>query len=423
VSQPLLPDIGVLALVPDPWQSTWQVRHHVLSRLASYFHVVWVNPGHEWREIPRTWRAWRSQRPPAAAAGLALYTPEPWLPRLYRPAWAARALRARRLARARRLLRERGCRRVVLYVWRPDFAEDVPLARADLTCYHIDDEFTFSPVELPLDPVEARLIASVDQVFIHSPALLEKKGHLNPRTACIPNGVDYAAFAAPAAEPADLRAIPRPRMGYAGTIKRELDWPLLGTLAAAHPDWSFVFVGPRKPHPEMAAGLGELAARANVHFLGAKPVAELTAYPQHFDVCIMPYVRNDYTKFIYPLKLQEYLASGRPVVGSPIRSLEAFREVVALAAGPAEWSAALREAWAAGDEPGPRAARQAVARAHDWDVLVRQVAATLAGRLGVSLSRAAARPASAAVAAAGRRQRLRRGAPPAIPRSQASRTP
>jgi glycosyltransferase involved in cell wall biosynthesis len=283
------------------------------------------------------------------------------------------------------VLRERGCRRIILYVWRPDFAGDLTLVPADLTCYHIDDEYTFSPVEMPLDAQEAALIAAADQVFIHSPALLEKKGGINPRTAFMPNGVDYRDHATPVAEPADLREIPRPRVGYTGTIKRELDWPLLVTLARRHPDWSFVFVGPRKAHPEMQAALAEMDARPNVHFLGAKTVQALAAYPQHFDVCIMPYLNNDYTKFIYPMKLHEYLAGGRPVIGSRIRSLEAFGHVVSLATGLDGWSAALEAAMAADGDPGARAARQAVAQAHDWDRLVRQIAGILAGHLGVRL--------------------------------------
>ena len=47
---PLLPDIGVIALVPDYWGGPWMPRHYVLTRLARYFHVVWVDPPREWRD-------------------------------------------------------------------------------------------------------------------------------------------------------------------------------------------------------------------------------------------------------------------------------------------------------------------------------------------------------------------------------------
>ncbi len=114
-----------------------------------------------------------------------------------------------------------------------------------LACYHMDDEYTFSEEEVPTDLVETRLIKRVDQVFVHSRGLFEKKGGLNPRTMVVPNGVDYDAYALPHPEPDDLRSVPRPRIGYTGILKTQLDWLLLLRLARRHQEWSFVFVGPR----------------------------------------------------------------------------------------------------------------------------------------------------------------------------------
>ena len=117
--------------------------------------------------------------------------------------------------------------------------------------------------------------------------------------------------------------------------------------------------------------------------LGRKPVGELAAYTQHLDVCIMCYEMNDYTKFIYPLKLHEYLAAGRPVVGSPIRSLEEFRGTIALAESSEEWSTALSEALSSSSlAPDRCEARRAVARAYDWNALARGVARIICERLG-----------------------------------------
>jgi glycosyltransferase involved in cell wall biosynthesis len=257
----------------------------------------------------------------------------------------------------------------------------------DLSCYHIDDEYTFSVVDVPVPEREARLIARVDQVFIHSPALLEKKGKINPHVSFAPNGVDFCSYARPVPEPADIAGIPHPRIGYSGHIKKQLDWPLLLDLTARHPDWSFVFVGAPNNHPEIAAYIEQLSQRPNVRFLGSKTVQELAAYPQHFDVCIMPYRRDDYTKYIYPLKLHEYLASGRPVVGTPIESLEPFRDVVRLAENTSQWSTAIAESLCSpANTDEQRGARQTLARRHDWEILVRRIADTMASRLGPEYS-------------------------------------
>jgi glycosyltransferase involved in cell wall biosynthesis len=375
VRPPLHPDIGVLALVADTWNPYWQPRHHVLGRLARYFHVVWIDPAPGWREAVNPW----GERPGRQSLnglppGFQLYRPR-WLATFYRPRWLSDLTFTERLKRGRRLLTRAGSRRIVLYLWRPMFRRALQCVRHDFSCYHVDDEYAFSDVEVPTTEEEAGLIRSVDHVIVHSRGLLEKKGNLNSRTTLIPNGVDYQAFSRPCEEPEDLRRLPRPRIGYTGVIKQQLDWTLLVSLVDRHPSWSFVFVGPRAPHEEIFATLDALARRPNVYFLGPKPVPELARYPQHFDVCIMPYRLIADANYIYPLKLHEYLASGSPAVGTPIPSLAEFTDVVQLASTVEEWSAALGGALAPGaSAPAAREARRAVARQYDWDVLVERIA-------------------------------------------------
>jgi glycosyltransferase involved in cell wall biosynthesis len=383
---PLLPDVGVIALVPDHWSPRWQPRHQAMTRLARYFPVVWMNPAEDWR------RSFELQHfsthrttTPVAESGFTVHTPASFWPEFYSPRWLARLSFRKRVEHARDLLLRKGCKKIILYLWRPEFAGALDAVAHDLSCYHIDDEYSFSAVDKPIPEAELNLIKSVDHVFIHSPALLEKKGQINPHTSFAPNGVDFDSHARPVPAPSDIAEIPHPRIGYSGYVKKQLDWPLLLDLTARHPEWSFVFVGASSPHPEIVATIEELSRRKNVRFLGAKTAHELASYPQHFDVCIMPYVVDDYTRYIYPLKLHEYLASGRPVVGAPIASLEAFRHVVQLPATPDQWSTALTDALGpSANSAEARAARQAVAKQHDWVILVRKIAFVMADRLGPS---------------------------------------
>ena len=373
---PLLPEIGVLALVPDLWHWQWQPRHQVMTRLARYFNVVWLNPAEDWRKSLRMEKFQaRREELPVAEKGFVVHTSSPFLPELYSPRWLAKAFLRKRLENALAILRKRRSRKIVLYLWRPEFASVLDLIPFDLTCYHIDDEYSFSPVDLPVSEAEARLIAKVDQVFIHSPKLLEKKGRINRHTAFAPNGVDFELYANPVPEPSDLAGIPHPRIGYSGHIKKQLDWTLLLDLTARHPEWSFVFVGAPNAHPEIVAYIQQLSERKNVRFLGSKTVQELAAYPQHFDVCVMPYKQDDYTKYIYPLKLHEYLASGKPVVGTPIASLLPHRDVLLLPETAEEWSSAISESLRPETNTAKqRSVRQNLARQHDWKVLVQHIA-------------------------------------------------
>jgi UDP-galactopyranose mutase len=386
---PLIPEVGVLALVPDNWSDLWQPRHQVLTRLARFFNVVWVNPAQKLHgavlEGLHPAKVWEPQ--PDLYPGFSVYDPEFWLPNIYRPRSLSDFAFRRRLKHADHLLAKRGVRKRVLYIWRPNFVRALDLAVFDISCYHVDDEYSFSAVEVPIQDAEKRLLSCVTQVFVHSPGLMERKGYFNPNTEQIPNGVDFHAYAQVRAEPHDLAPIPKPRIGYTGWLKKHLDWPLLLHLSERHPDWSFVLVGPVSPHPEVLALIGQVKRRRNVYLLGDKSTEALASYPQHFDVCIMPYASNDYTNCIYPLKLHEYLAGGQPTVGTRIRSLENFAQVVTLALSPDEWSAAICEALGLGAQTSEKVrARQVVARRHDWHILVGRIARTMAQRLGEEYS-------------------------------------
>jgi glycosyltransferase involved in cell wall biosynthesis len=377
----------VLALVPDNWNGRWLSRHHVLGGLARYFNVVWVEPSVPWREVIRNGSSsTQSDVAMPPPAGMFVHGPELWLPRFVRPAWLADLTRDTRLRRAHRRLEALGCQKIVLYIWRPESHFALDQLAYDLAVYHVVDEYSFSAVETPISAQEMKLLTRSDEVIVHSPALLDKQGRVNPHTHCVPNGVDFAEYSTPKSEPEDLSGIPHPRIGYTGFVKIQLDWKLIAALAERHSKWSFVFAGAKSVHPEINAIIECLSCRPNIHFLGHKTVQELARYPQHFDCCIMPYVLDGYTKYIYPLKLHQYLAGGRPVVGSRIRSLVEFASVVSLAETVDEWSRAIQDSLAeTADSPERRRARQAVAREHDWQRIVYKVARIMADRLGEEL--------------------------------------
>lgn len=375
------PDVGVLAFVPDRWSEKWMSRHHLLARLARRFPVVWVEPPHEWREIPDCLLRDVGRATPETPPGLLRHRTPWWLPKLYRPAVIAEWLKQRRVNTALKRIDRLGIDDLILYLWRPGFAEALDLVPHDLSVYHIVDEYTFSEVEVPIPEEERLLIGRSDTVLIHSPGLMERKGRINPNTFYVPNGVDFDLYARDRPEPEDLRSIPRPRVGYTGWLKKQLDWPLLVQIASRRPDWQLVLVGPVKDHPEIRPHVEALRGRENVHILGGKTVTELAAYPGHFDVSVMPYRKTAYTDCIYPLKLHEYLAAGTPVVGTGIRTLEEFSDVVRLANGADEWSAQLAAALDEGDD-GAIEQRRSVARQHDWDRLADLVAGHFLRGLG-----------------------------------------
>jgi len=384
--QPLFSEVGILCLVPDEWGSRWMVRHHVMARLAKYFRVLWINPAQHWRDALSGSNSSAARvNKDVPLPGFQVYAPPRHLPNIYRPEWLGRFLFNQRVKQARDLLLRSGCRKIILFLWRPEYEHALTAVPLDLSCYHLEDEYSFSNVDAGLHPQEARVLAKVSEVFILSPALLEKKGKINPHTSYVPGGVEYEAYARPVPEPADLAPIAHPRIGYVGAIKKQLDWPLLLDLTKRHTNWSFVLVGHLNHLQEIAASVEELKRRSNVYFLGEKSLTEISAYPKYFDVCTMPYRTDDYTKYIYPLKLHEYLATGRPTIGSRIRSLLDYTDVVTLVDTPKDWSAAISDALTPeANTEEKRAKRKEVAKRHDWNLVVQEIAEIIARRLGIS---------------------------------------
>jgi glycosyltransferase involved in cell wall biosynthesis len=381
--------VGITALVPDRWGSPWESRHQLLTRLAKYFNVLWVNPVGYVRHLPRILRDYRPlpvRHEAALPPGFRVFRRGYLLPRFYKQCLGEPSDRAR-LAAARLMLRRRGARRHVLYLWRDQFDWALERGRYDLSLYHIDDEYTFSPHEVPLGDRERRVIEAVDLVAITSPGLMRRKGHLNPRTIRVPNGVDFAAFAASEAaaaeapEPEDLAGIPHPRVGYSGVIKRQLDIDILQHLARARPQVSFVFVGPYRRLGQDIPRWEAFRALPNVHLLGEKHFSELPRYVRGLDVCLLCYRKTAYTDQIYPLKLHEYLATGKPVVATPLESFEEFADHLLLARSAEAWPDAVDAALAERD-PARAAARREVARRHDWDRLARNLAGEICSSLG-----------------------------------------
>jgi glycosyltransferase involved in cell wall biosynthesis len=377
--------VGLIALVPDQWGAVWMPRQQILTRLARYFDVVWVNPSKNWRHYwtPAGPSFLQRQEFAQIAPQFTVMTPGKLRPHFYSSDLLRRFTFSRMLADARRYLQHRGAKRIVLHLWRYDFLEALDLVPYDISCYHIDDEYSFSTVDLPNHPLEVQLLRRADQVIVHSARLLEKKGGINPHTTLVPNGVDYAGFATPQAEPADLASVPRPRIGYVGVIKKQLDLALLVRVAHARPDWSLVMVGPIGHVSGKEQALADLRALPNVHFLGTKHLDALPGYVQQMDVCLMCYEINDYTKYICPLKLHEYLAAGRPSVASPIEAVLDHADVVTIARTDEQWLSGIASALApSASGQAEVARRQARAQLYDWGALAEQVAELMLERLG-----------------------------------------
>lgn len=183
----------------------------------------------------------------------------------------------------------------------------------------MDELSAFAGAPQGLRDAERALIAAADVMFTGGHSLYEAKRRLHPNVHAFPSSVDVAHFAAARralADPADQASIPHPRLGFFGVLDERLDIDLVREVAAARPDWHFAFVG-----PVVKIDPGALPHGPNLHYLGPKTYAELPDYIAGWDVALLPFARNDATRYISPTKTPEYLAAGRPVVSTSIRDV------------------------------------------------------------------------------------------------------
>lgn len=189
-----------------------------------------------------------------------------------------------------------------------------------LVVYDCMDELSaFQGAPPALREREKQLFAMADLVFTGGQTLYEAKREQHPDVHAFPSSVDVPHFTQgrqAVADPADQAAIPHPRIGYCGVIDERMDLDLLAKVAEARPDWHLVMIGPVVKIDDSA-----LPKRSNIHYLGGKSYKELPQYLAGWDVAMLPFARNDSTKFISPTKTPEYLAAGRPTVSTSIRDV------------------------------------------------------------------------------------------------------
>jgi glycosyltransferase involved in cell wall biosynthesis len=236
------------------------------------------------------------------------------------------------------------------------------------TVYDCMDELSlFLNAPAQLLAREAALLRRADVVFTGGPSLYQAKRELHGNIHCFPSSVDAAHFRAGAAlgDPADQAGLARPRFGFYGVIDERIDLPLLDAMAERHPEWQIVMVG-----PVVKIDPATLPRRSNLHWLGQRSYDKLPAYLGGWDVTLLPFARNDATRFISPTKTLEYMALERPIVSTPITDVAGpYGDIVYLGGTEAEFVGACEAALesSAGERARRALAMRNVLARTSWD--------------------------------------------------------
>ncbi len=366
----------VICISSIDWDFIWQGHQEIMSRLTASGHrVLYIeNTGVRPARVSDLGRirarlenffkgtkGFREERP-----NLFVFSPLvlPW-PYSRLAGWINRKLLTRSL---QRWMRATGFARPIAWTFLP-----TPLARAvieavdpALTIYHCVDDFSASSAEARrIVTSEERMFQDADLVFVTSEKLRQRASLHSKRVHLFPSGVNLEAFRTTnTPTPDDLRVLPRPIAGYVGGLHQWVDQQLLAAVATRMPHMTFALIGPAQ------VDVSRLQQLPNVKLLGQRTHAELPAYIRGFDVGLVPYRIADYTANVYPAKMNEYLAGGKPVVSTDLPEVRRFNaefhDLIRIGADADAFADAI--ATAVTEQDGDIAARRITAAgANSWE--------------------------------------------------------
>lgn len=228
--------------------------------------------------------------------------------------------------------------------------------------YYCVDEFSEWPgVQKELvASMESQLLDLCDVFVATSTKLLNKFDRPGRTSLLLTHGVDAELFADSTLSEHDLLAnIPKPRVGYFGLFDDRSDQDLLYEVATNMTDVSFIITGSTE------TDVSRLTSLANMYFTGSVPFLEVPKIAAGFDICMLPYKLNDLTDAIQPLKFKEYIATGKPIVSTPIREARGLADYIGLAADADEWTALIRR-YMDGYHPASDAQRHSFLQDESW---------------------------------------------------------
>ncbi len=361
------------------WSEDPTSNNHVMRVLAKHNRVLWLNsiamrkPSlSSGRDIKKIFTKLSSLRQGAkqVSENLWVYTPIVLpFPSSKMAAQANRRILKAALALLRRRLK---MDRFQLWSFLPTVAPYIGNLGEELSVYYCADEWTQLKYldANTMRTMEADLLRKVDVFFATAHSLLESKKTHNPCGYLALHGVDHEHFSRTLRDDVqvhpEIAGLPRPILGFFGLLQHWIDQDLLLYLSERHPEWSIVLIG------SATTDISRLKTRSNIHHIERRPYAELPSYCKGFSVGLIPFVLDELTKHVNPIKLREYLSAGLPVVSTALPEVALYEGICSVASSKEEFVAACESAIAQ-DSPAARQERSQRMEQETWDKKVAEV--------------------------------------------------
>ena len=377
------PDNYVLLMVDaPPYRGLMQRHQQIVNRLADRIRVVY----HE--ESPSILSCWLKKQYSTTQVSehkkglqeisnnLMLINSPPGLPEKLGFSWVNRRNHTATYNHLKPHLEKLGGK-VILWIAHPkgvEIAEHLDSALCIYDCYDAFGEFQEEKWKAAdIKKLESKLLKRADLVLASAESLVEVCAKLNSNVHLVSNGADVEHFQefmekSESEYQSDISQIKRPIVGYMGDIASWLDIDTLIKSASEMPDVSFVFLGTVKRDVE------KLQALPNVHFFGRIDYSDLQYFIRHFDVCTIPFVVDEMTVHVNPIKVYEYMATGLPIISSKLPEVLSLGDLIYFYDDAEDFQRIIRDVLSGSESDSSLPERRKnAASANSWDARVNKI--------------------------------------------------
>jgi len=376
--------IPIIALAHTVWDGRWMNRQHILSRLGERDWPIIYSNG-----APYTWELKQHIKDTGITAKVehkdqvTIFTPGLCTPRSQRLTSIDKIAINQHCSQLKRAAGIKNQDEFMVICFDPDFYPYIEALNPRYTAVHMYDVYNkIGNVNEQFNNQLKNLLIRADLITASTQYLLdvmasdhEEKSHV------VFNSADYQSISTikkTFVEPKKLNNITRPRIGYLGAINRKMDFKCILESVENNPQWQWVFMGPineTEIHKgKHAEAYEKIRSLPNTHFIGEIERSQIPYYLSSMDVNILCLRTDDdsWSKHSYPLKLNEYLATGLPIVSTALPVVQKeCGDLIYFAESAEQWQKQLAIAIDE-KEQHRRNTRKEFARANSWDYRVTQ---------------------------------------------------
>lgn len=376
----------ILCLSTQDWDDLWTRKQRFMTMLARNGNrVLYVQQEMHWAgyivdPVRQSYRLGEFSRPPRKIEENLSVITLPLVMPGFQMFKGVNRLNNRFLADyLRGKMKEAGFCRPILWTYTPHCGDLIGSLGERFVIYECVDEFEASKGLVRKETIrelENEVLRKADLVSVTAPALFDSRKDRAGKIILSPNAAETEHFEKAMSQetkiPEDIADLKKPVLGFIGRIAYWIDLELIHHIARKRPGWSVVLIGP----PGGGIDTDKLVGEPNLHWLGPKAYKDLPGYLKGFDVCLNPYKKGDLAEGCSPLKLYEYLASGKPVVSTDMAVARDFEPLVKVAH---DYDDLISKAEEALKEETPDAAGQRIAESHkhSWNARFEQMEAAI----------------------------------------------